>query len=292
MASSLATSGIENGGLGSYAASLVGHLILAGAILFLPSREKQIYVDEVPRSVKLVAALETPPKPKPKPKPPPVKAAPEPPPAPVPKPAPAPPPSPRPKPRPKLVRPVPVIPGRALSKIQIPVKKAPTAIKSRPTAPTVDPLRDKITSAMSALDRRPVVTAPSALPRLAMPKPAPSPVPKIVASLPETDRLEDLVPLSDFPYSWYITLVRTEVERWKPPSSFSLGGRKTTAVVTLRITREGKLSRIAFRRRSGHRYFDLSVDEHLRSITSLPPLPKEYKEEHLDVEIRFSNEDR
>ena len=46
------------------------------------------------------------------------------------------------------------------------------------------------------------------------------------------------------------------------------------------------------KRTSGHRIFDQSVMAALTDASALPPFPKDYKENYLDVEITFRPEDR
>jgi TonB family protein len=99
--------------------------------------------------------------------------------------------------------------------------------------------------------------------------------------------------LSDFPFAWYVALVKDKVfARWRPPSSFAIGGRQLTAIAAFRIERSGRLDGVRVTDGSGHRLYDQSVMAALTGLGSLPPLPEKYKEDYLDVVIRFNSQNR
>lgn len=275
MASSLATGGIENGAGRSVAISLAGHLALVALLFFLPTPRSRIFVEEIPRSVKLIATLDLPPpappkpvrreKPKtevPEPTPPPKAAAPR---------------SPRPAPSP----------------IKVPTRKPPPVFKPRSVPAPPSSLKEKLSSRLSGIDSTPAEQPQSAVPDLTMPKIASLPVPA-PASLPtRAEKERDLVPLSDFPYAWYIAVVKDTVySRWKPPSSFVLGGRKISSEVSFRIMRDGSVQQVGLKKSSGHRLFDQSTLAALTTLSVLAALPADYKEDYLDVVIRFQNPNR
>ena len=180
----------------------------------------------------------------------------------------------------------PPVPAR--SRVQMPVRKAPPLIKPR-TAPSSSPsLKEKLSSRLSTIDSTPAPTPGIEVPDLEMPEIAAVPKP---AKLPSpTASSRDLVPLSNFPYSWYIAVVKDRVySRWNPPSTFVLGGRKSGAVATFRIMKNGQVLQISLKESSGHRLFDQSAMAALTTLKGLPPLPADFKEDHLDVVMRFQN---
>ena len=59
------------------------------------------------------------------------------------------------------------------------------------------------------------------------------------------------------------------------------------AVVNIRILRNGAIVSTSFEKRSGLAYFDNSVIKALKKAHPLPPLPEWYRENGLDVGIRF-----
>jgi TonB family protein len=274
LASSLATGGIENGASRSFAISLAGHLALGALLFFLPTPRSRVFVEEIPRSVKLIATLDLPsPAPvKPVRKEKPKAEVPEPPP-PAPKPARAP-------------RPAP-------SAIKVPTKKATPLFKPRSTPAPPSSLKDKLSSRLSGIDSTPVEQPKTSVPDLTVPKMASLPVPAPTPLPARVEKDRDLVPLSDFPYSWYIAVVKDTVySRWKPPSRFVLGGRKIASEVSFRIMRDGSVRQVGLKESSGHRLFDQSTLAALTTLSVLAALPADYKEDYLDVVIRFQNPNR
>jgi len=58
-------------------------------------------------------------------------------------------------------------------------------------------------------------------------------------------------------------------------------------VVNIRILRSGAIVSMNFEKKSGLAYFDNSVIQALKKAHPLPPLPEWYRENGLDVGIRF-----
>jgi len=281
LASSLATRGVENGALGSYAISLLGHVILALLLFLFHTPGRKMFVEDIPRSVKLIATLDTPRTPPPRKA---VKAPSVAAPKPAPKPAP-----------PKTVptdRPPP--PPAPAPRIEVPSREAPPLITPRKEPqPRPSPFGEKLASRLSDIQSRPVEAPVRSLPKLDVPEisplevPTKAPPPSIVAGG------EEIVPLTEFPYAWYIALVKDRIfNEWSPPSSFSLGGRRITAIASFRITRQGRLEQVRITDSSGHRLFDQSVLATLDGLAGLPPLPGDYREDFLDVFIRFQSDHR
>ncbi len=92
-----------------------------------------------------------------------------------------------------------------------------------------------------------------------------------------------------FPHSWYVAIVQNTVyQNWKIPSRLSSASPSTRSTVSFRIRRNGTLSDVVLRGSSGYTLMDRSAIEAVRSISALPPLPADYKEEFLDVVVYFS----
>jgi TonB family protein len=270
---SLATRAIENGALRPFALSLLGHIVLAGLILFLPASRKKVYIEEIPRAVRLVATLDAPPVSAPKPRP---------------KPVPAPKPQPKPKARPKTARPA---PPPARSRVKIPVKERPPLVTPRSATPPATSLQKKLAGRLASLERKPPEPLKTGAPAVKVPAVTPLPVPITPATPTQTALREELVTVANFPHSWYIAIIKERIySRFNPPSSFALRGRRIAAVASFRITREGRPVDISLRESSGHRLFDQSALAALENSSGLPPLPKDYKENFLDVVIRFQSQ--
>jgi len=271
---SLATDRIENGASRALVVSLASHVVLIGMIFFLPTPRKKVFVENIPRSVRLVATLDVPAPPAPTP--PKVKRAP---------------PRPAPKPRPRVVKPAPP-PPQAKSRVRIPTKEAPPLVKPREPAPAPTSLKERLQSKLTAVETPPAGVPEPGVPEISTPTVAPLTVPTVTPTAPVSSR-ETQASLSGFRYRGYVGKVKSSIyARWAPPSRFALGGDKLSAVAMIRISREGRIMKIEMKRSSGHRIYDQSVMAALTDSAALPPFPKDYKENYLDVEITFRPEDR
>ena len=92
----------------------------------------------------------------------------------------------------------------------------------------------------------------------------------------------------NFPYNWYIDLLRDKIyTNWSPPSKFSILQEDADAVFSFRILKDGMIERIRLKRSSKIEILDQSAKKSLESIKILPPLPDDWKQGYLDVTIRF-----
>lgn len=273
---SLATDRIENGASRAFVISLGGHIILIAMLFFLPATRKKVFVENIPRSVRLVATLDAPAPPAPPAPSPKVKKAPA---------------RPAPKPRPRVVKPAPP-PPPAKSRVRIPTRKAPPLVKPREPAPAPTSLKERLQSKLTAVETPPASVPEPSVPKLSTPRVTPLTVPIVTPPAPTTSR-ETRASLSSFRYRGYVGKVKSSIyTRWAPPSRFALGGKKLSAVAVIRISREGRIMKIDMKRSSGHRIYDQSVMAALTDSAALPPFPKDYKESYLDVEITFRPEGR
>lgn len=187
----------------------------------------------------------------------------------------------------------PVVPPR----VAIPVRgQEPTA--SRPPAPPAEGrpalserLARRLASASPA-ESRPAEIAP---PRIASLPPA-----EATASVPSPDRAvpgmpptaqEAIAPVGYFPHAWYLALLKEKVfARWSPPSEFFQSSRPPAALVSFRIDRAGGIGGVALKESSGSARFDKSALAAVQGLGQVPALPDQYREETLDVVIRFQNQ--
>jgi TonB family protein len=153
-------------------------------------------------------------------------------------------------------------------------------------------MRERLQSKLARVDTPPPAVPEPGVPAVATPEVAPL-KPLAPSSPVQAVPAERASALSGFRYRGYVGSVKSSLyARWHPPSSFSLGGKKLSAVAMIRISRDGRIARIDMKRTSGHRIFDQSVMAALTDASALPPFPKDYKENYLDVEITFRPEDR
>ena len=92
------------------------------------------------------------------------------------------------------------------------------------------------------------------------------------------------------PFSYYLTAVQQKLSRaWDPPVDAIARQGEVTASMRFRIIRSGAVPQesIAVEEPSGSYLFDQSMLQALATAGSLPPLPPEYPEESLGLEITF-----
>ena len=185
----------------------------------------------------------------------------------------------------------------AAPRVVVPVRgQEPTA--SRTPAPPAEARPDlserlarRLASATPAATR-PADTAP---PRIANPTPA-----EMVATVPSPDRAvpgtptstqEAIVPVGYFPHAWYLAMLKETVfARWSPPSEYFQSSRPPAALVSFRISRAGGIGGITLKESSGSARFDKSALAAVQGLGQVPALPDQYREETLDVVIRFQNQ--
>lgn len=107
-----------------------------------------------------------------------------------------------------------------------------------------------------------------------------SPAANSAASAEANDRLAD-----------YYTAIWSRIKsQWNLPGGINPRDN-IEAVVQLRILRNGAITGISFEKKSGLPYFDNSVLRALKKADPLPPLPPWYRENGLDIGIRFLSSD-
>ncbi|MDZ4804343.1 MAG: energy transducer TonB [Candidatus Eisenbacteria bacterium] len=93
----------------------------------------------------------------------------------------------------------------------------------------------------------------------------------------------------DFPYNYYLELLRTKIaQAWKVPPGSVPPGKKATALVTFRIQRDGKVSRSTLVEPSGRSDFDQSASRAIVDAQPFPPLPPAFGGQFLVVNFQFA----
>jgi TonB family protein len=118
---------------------------------------------------------------------------------------------------------------------------------------------------------------------------APSPD-RAVPGTPSTAQ-EAIAPVGYFPHAWYLAVLKEQVfARWSPPSEYFQSSRPPAALVSFRIERAGGIGGVTLKESSGSARFDKSALAAVQGLGRVPALPEQYREESLDVVIRFQNE--
>jgi len=89
----------------------------------------------------------------------------------------------------------------------------------------------------------------------------------------------------------YYTVIWSRIKsQWNLPGGINPKDN-IEAIVQVRITQSGAITGISFEKKSGLAYFDNSVLRALKKANPLPPLPPWYRENGLDLGIRFLSSD-
>ena len=97
--------------------------------------------------------------------------------------------------------------------------------------------------------------------------------------------------LLDMRLNEYYNEIWAKIKReWAIPGNLS--GRKTDweAIIILTIERDGKVQKFLFEKRSGNNLYDQSTVRAIKKAEPLPPLPKEWGENTIEIGIRFHPE--
>jgi TonB family protein len=96
------------------------------------------------------------------------------------------------------------------------------------------------------------------------------------------------VDTKDFPYSYYLNLLRYRVEEnWNPPYQGSQKNQKISAIVGFKILRNGKITAVTVETSSERFLFDQAALRAIHAAGPLPPLPEEFSGDDLGVHIEF-----
>jgi protein TonB len=95
----------------------------------------------------------------------------------------------------------------------------------------------------------------------------------------------------DFPFAWYLQVVRTKItDVWDPPGDRMVAGRRKQAVLRFVIHRDGRVTDVRVEDGSGTPGLDASARRAVEQARPFPPLPDTYEGDSLDVAVRFTVE--
>jgi protein TonB len=263
--------------------SLAAHAAFVLSFLLLSATRQPLVVPQVARPVRLVTYLE--PAAAPRPRGAAVTQPREAPAAPV-------------RPAPRIPAPAAAVPTTAVAappapvavpRVAIPVPAEPPVARAAVRPALSERLARRLASSAPVGNRRGESEGPAivALPRQepAAAPPSPSSAGPTPGPLPET-----VAPVGYFPHAWYLAVLKEKIyARWSPPSEFFQSSRPPAALVAFRIDRAGRLGGVTLKEGSGSARFDQSALAAVRGLGQVPPLPEQYREETLDVVIRFQN---
>ena len=93
----------------------------------------------------------------------------------------------------------------------------------------------------------------------------------------------------DFPFAWYLNVLRTRItDTWDPPGESLLTGRANQVVVSFRVYRDGRVSDVRVGGGTNTPGLDASARRAVERAQPFPPLPDAYVGESLEVSVRFT----
>ncbi|HMB68472.1 MAG TPA: TonB family protein [bacterium] len=107
------------------------------------------------------------------------------------------------------------------------------------------------------------------------------------ASVPPSENTAS-VEVVNFPYEWYLNVLRTKIlAAWDPPGERLLTGHRRDVVVRFRLHRDGSITNVRIDGASGTPGLDASAQRAIDRGGPYPPLPPAYEEQWLDLGVRF-----
>lgn len=160
------------------------------------------------------------------------------------------------------------------------VEEAPKAAENRPVSRPTEPVPKPITQPKKKVEKAPIEDR----------KEKPAETASVDSTTAAGGGSQVKVEGEDFPYSYYLSLIRYRIqENWRPPYQNVGEGEKMSAVVGFRVLRNGRVESIALEQSSNRFLFDQAAERAVRSLGFLPPLPDEFVGEHLTVHIEFES---
>ena len=93
----------------------------------------------------------------------------------------------------------------------------------------------------------------------------------------------------DFPFAWYLNVLRTRItDSWDPPGESLLTGRDNKVTVSFRVYRDGRVSDVRVGGSTNTPGLDASARRAVERAQPFPPLPDAYVGESLEVSVRFT----
>ena len=93
----------------------------------------------------------------------------------------------------------------------------------------------------------------------------------------------------DFPYAWYLNVLRTRItDAWDPPGESLLTGRSKIVLIAFRVSRDGTVDNVTVSGASGTPGLDSSARRAVERAQPFPPLPEAYPDATLEVAVRFT----
>lgn len=98
------------------------------------------------------------------------------------------------------------------------------------------------------------------------------------------------VEIENFAFSYYLAIIESKVGgRWAPPRGI-VGSERPHVIIRFDVMRDGKIAGAEITRSSGISFFDISAMRAVNDANPLPPLPKGYEDDRLQINYIFRYE--
>ncbi len=98
-----------------------------------------------------------------------------------------------------------------------------------------------------------------------------------------------VVEATDFPYAWYLNLLRRKIsDAWDPPASRLLAGRANQVIIRFMLARDGAVSGVDVEVVSGAPGLDSSARQAVSRAQPFPPLPGDFPDDSVEIAVRFT----
>lgn len=92
----------------------------------------------------------------------------------------------------------------------------------------------------------------------------------------------------NFPFAYYLAILQNRIQgNWNPPYQTSTSQERMSAIIKFQVQRSGRIENVNLERSSGRYLFDQAAQRAVFSANPLPPLPDEFRGDHLFVHIEF-----
>lgn len=86
----------------------------------------------------------------------------------------------------------------------------------------------------------------------------------------------------------YLTVIWEKIRSsWNLAENLVQGKKNLESIIAIKISRKGEIVDMNFEKRSGNHYLDESAMRAIKKANPLPPLPDAFRDEYLEIGIRF-----
>jgi TonB family protein len=97
-----------------------------------------------------------------------------------------------------------------------------------------------------------------------------------------------VIDTKNFPFSYYITLMKNRIhEKWRPPISSVQAEKQKNPILSFQVMKTGNIINIVFEQRSEYFLEDQAALRAICEANPLPPLPAEFPGNEISIRVEF-----